>query len=174
MSETFFTLNDGSPRAIVGIRRRSNGTVQPLDDAVPDGDTAGVQFDGTGSVRFLGIDTPEKSFEQPLGGSQKLDGAQWEQFLTNPLANGFPATLLEPPLAAHLQSRFGSGAAATAARRSARSCLPCRGAARPDERSRSIARRTGPSAAAGGRSSRSAGTPARAGSRATPGRPPRP
>ena len=112
MAETFFTLSDGSPRAIVGIRRRNNGTVQPLDEAVPDGDTTGVQLDGTGAVRFLGIDTPEKSFEQPLGGSQKLDGAPWEQFLTNPFANGFPIQLLEPALAAHLQSRFKSGAAA--------------------------------------------------------------
>src|SRR5262245_6827619 len=112
MAETFFTLSDGSPRAIVGIRRRNDGTVQPLDEAVPDGDTVGVQFLGTGSVRFLGIDSPEKSFEQPLGGSQKLDGAPWEQFLTSPFTNGYPIQLLEPPLAAHLQSRFGAGAAA--------------------------------------------------------------
>jgi endonuclease YncB( thermonuclease family) len=112
MAETFFTLSDGSPRAIVGIRRRANGTVQPLGQAVPDGDTVGVQLDGTGAVRFLGIDTPEKSFEQLLGGSQKLDGAPWEQFLINPFANGFPAELLESALAAHLQPRFGSGAAA--------------------------------------------------------------
>jgi len=96
----------------MGIRRRDNGTVQTLNQAVPDGDTVGSQLDGTGSVRFLGVDTPEKSFEQPLGGAQNLDGPRWEQFLTNPFANGFPAQLLEPPLAAHLQPRFGSGAAA--------------------------------------------------------------
>jgi len=112
MAQTFFTLGDGSPRAIMGIRRRSNGTVQTLDQAVPDGDTVGVQLNGTGSVRFLGIDSPEKSFEQPLGGAQNLDGSRWEQYLTNPFANGFPAQLLEAPLTARLQSRFGSGAAA--------------------------------------------------------------
>ena len=112
MAETFFTLSDGSPRAIVGIRRKGNGTVQPLDQAVPDGDTIGAQFDGTGSVRFLGVDTPEKQFEQPLGGATRLDGQPWEQYLTNPFANGYPAQVLEPPLAAHLQARFGSGAAA--------------------------------------------------------------
>lgn len=112
MAQTFFTLGDGSPRAVMGIRRRSDGTVQTLDQAVPDGDTVGVQLNGTGSVRFLGIDSPEKSFEQPLGGAQTLDGPKWEQFLTDPFANGFPAQLLEPPLAAHLQSRFASGAAA--------------------------------------------------------------
>ena len=94
-----------------GIRRKSDGTVQTLDQSVPDGDTVGLQLDGTGSVRFLGIDSPEKSFEQPLGGAQNLGGAQWEQYLTNPMANGFPAQLLEPPLSAHLQGRFGSGAA---------------------------------------------------------------
>jgi hypothetical protein len=112
MAQTFFTLGDGSPRAIMGIRRRSDGTVQTLDQAVPDGDTVGVQLNGTGSVRFLGVDSPEKSFEQPLGGAQNLDGPKWEQYLTNPFANGFPVGLLEPLLAAHLQSRFGSGAAA--------------------------------------------------------------
>ena len=112
MADTFFILSDGSPRAVMGIRRRSNGTVQTLDEAVPDGDTTGTQLDGTGSVRFLGVDTPEKSFEQPLGGAQNLDGLLWEQYLTNPFANGFPMPSLEPQLAAHLQPRFGSGAAA--------------------------------------------------------------
>ena len=106
MAETFFVLSDGSPRAVVGIRRRNDGTVQTLDQSVPDGDTVGSQLDGTGSVRFLGVDTPEKSFEQPLGGAQNLDGPLWEQFLTNPFANGFPAQLLEAPLAGHLQPRF--------------------------------------------------------------------
>lgn len=112
MAETFFTLSDGSPRAVMGIRQRNDGTVQTLNEAVADGDTVGAQLDGTGSIRFLGIDTPEKSFEQPLGGGQNLDGPRWEQYLTNPLTNGFPAQSLEPPLAAHLQTRFGSGTAA--------------------------------------------------------------
>ena len=112
MAETFFTISDGSARAVMGIRRRSDGTVQTLDQAVPDGDTVGAQLDGTGASRFLGIDTPEKSFEHPLGAGQGLDGPQWEQYLTNPFANGYPAHLLEPPLAAHLQGRFGPGAGA--------------------------------------------------------------
>src|SRR4029079_9914074 len=46
-----------------------------------------------------------------LGGGKALDGPQGEQYLTNPLANGFPVQLLEPPLLAHLQPRFGPGAA---------------------------------------------------------------
>ena len=90
MAETFFTVGEGNPRAVTPIRRKEDGTTQPLDQAVPDGDTVGVQLDGTGATRFLGIDTPEKSFEQPLGGGQALDGAKWEQYLTNPFANGYP------------------------------------------------------------------------------------
>ena len=111
MPVTFFTLGDGSPRAVVGVRRRNDGTVQPPDEAAPDGDTVGVQLDGTGAVRLLGVDTPEKSFQQPLGGGAALDGPKWEEFLTNPFAAGLPATGLEPPLVAHLQARVGSGAA---------------------------------------------------------------
>jgi len=112
MPETFFTVGEGNPRAVTGIRRKADGTVQPLVQAVPDGDTVGVQLDGSGATRFLGIDTPEKAFEHPLGGEQSLGGAKWEQYLTNPFASGFPVQLLEPPLMAHLQPRFGPGAGA--------------------------------------------------------------
>jgi endonuclease YncB( thermonuclease family) len=112
MPATFFTLRDGSPRAVMGIRRRNDGTVQTLGDAVPDGDTVGIQLDGTGAVRFLGVDTPEKSFQQPLGGAALLSGQPWEQFLSNPFAPGLPASALEPALADHLRARMGSGAAA--------------------------------------------------------------
>lgn len=112
MAEVFFTLTDGSPRAVVGVRRKTNGTVQTLDESVADGDTVGTHLLGSGSVRFLGIDSPEKSFEHPLGGSQALNGAQWKTYLTNPFANGYPANLLEPGLASHLQARFSQTAAA--------------------------------------------------------------
>jgi hypothetical protein len=112
MADVFFTLNDGSPRAVVGVRRKTNGTAQTLDESVADGDTVGTHLLGSGSVRFLGIDSPEKSFEQPLGGGQVLNGSPWQQYLTNPSAHGFPTNLLEPGLAAHLQTRFGPGAAA--------------------------------------------------------------
>jgi hypothetical protein len=112
MPTTFFTLGDGSPRAVMGIRRRNDRSVQPLNDAVPDGDTLGTQLDGTGSVRFLGVDAPEKSFEQPLGGAPPLNSALWEQFLTNPFAPGLPASSLDPQLIQHLQARVGAGAAA--------------------------------------------------------------
>jgi hypothetical protein len=111
MATTFFTLTDGSPRAIMGVRRTGGGVVQPLDVAVPDGDTVGMQLNGTGAVRFLGVDSPEKSFEHPLPGSQELNSASWEQFLSDPFATGLPASSLEPQLVAHLQTRVGAGAA---------------------------------------------------------------
>jgi endonuclease YncB( thermonuclease family) len=111
MAATFFTLGDGSPRAIMGIRRRNDGTVQSLSEAVADGDTLGAQLDGTGPVRFLGVDTPEKNFEQPLGGAQGLDGPKWEEFLTDPFAPGLPASSLAAPLADDLRQRIGAGAA---------------------------------------------------------------
>jgi hypothetical protein len=112
MAEVFFTLNDGSPRAVVGVRRKTNGSAQTLDESVPDGDTVGTHLLGSGSVRFLGIDSPEKSFEQPLGGGQVLNGSPWQQYLTNPGAHGYPTALLEPGLATYLQTRFGPGASA--------------------------------------------------------------
>lgn len=62
MAETFFTVQR-NPRARRGIRRRADGTVQPLTEALPDGDTVGCQLDGTGAIRFLGVDTPETAFE---------------------------------------------------------------------------------------------------------------
>jgi len=111
MATTFFTLANGSPRAIMGVRRRNDGSVQSLDEAVPDGDTVGVQLNGTGSVRFLGVDTAEKSFDHPLGGAQRLDGQPWEQFLTDPFAPGLPASTLEQPLVDYLRGRVGAGAA---------------------------------------------------------------
>ena len=110
MPPTFFTVS-GNIRAVVGVRRRSDGTVQTLPEAVPDGDTVGTQLNGSVSVRFLGVDTPEKSFAQPLGGLQALSGAPWEQFLSNPFAPGLPDRL-DAPLRAHVAARAGSGAAA--------------------------------------------------------------
>jgi hypothetical protein len=111
MAEVFFTF-ERNPRARMGVRRRADGSVQTLDQAIPDGDTAGTQLDGTGAARFLGVDTPEKAFAQPLGGSQNLDGAPWETFLSNPFAPGLPGHRLDLPLIQHLQARVGSGMAA--------------------------------------------------------------
>jgi endonuclease YncB( thermonuclease family) len=96
----------------MGVRRKNDGTVQTLNESVPDGDTVGIQLEGTGSVRFLGVDTPEKTFQQPLGGGAVLNSQAWEQFLSNPFAPGLPALALEPPLIDHLRTRIGAGTAA--------------------------------------------------------------
>ena len=44
--------------------------------------------------------------------ARRSTGPSGSSTLTNPFANGFPVALLEAPLAAHLQPRFGPGAAA--------------------------------------------------------------
>ena len=66
MADAFFTTN-GNVRAIGSIRRGANGQPQSLGASIPDGDTAGIHIEGSGSVRFLGVDTPEKDFS--LAGS---------------------------------------------------------------------------------------------------------
>ena len=66
MADAFFTMN-GNVRAIGSIRRGASGQPQSLEASIPDGDTAGIHIEGSGSVRFLGVDTPEKDFS--LAGS---------------------------------------------------------------------------------------------------------
>ena len=44
----------------------SGFVVQTIEQAVPDGDTVGVQLDGTGATRFLGIDTPRTTAVQVI------------------------------------------------------------------------------------------------------------
>lgn len=72
MADAFFIPN-GQTRAVTSIRRAANGQPQLLSISIPDGDTIGVHVAGSGSVRFLGIDTPEKSFELPGQGTRRLD-----------------------------------------------------------------------------------------------------
>jgi endonuclease YncB( thermonuclease family) len=62
MPDVFFSTGD-KPRAVAFIRRTAAGQPQSLDDSIPDGDTVGVHLEGSTSVRFLGIDSPEKSIE---------------------------------------------------------------------------------------------------------------
>jgi endonuclease YncB( thermonuclease family) len=75
MADAFFTTN-GNVWAIGSIRRGANGQPQSPEASIPDGDTAGIHIEGSGSVRFLGVDTPEKNFS--LAGSsaqRRLDSA---------------------------------------------------------------------------------------------------
>ncbi len=112
MANAFFTVG-GLPRAITSIRRAANGQPQPLDTAIPDGDTLGVHVAGSGSVRFLGIDSPEKSFALPgAPGGRPLDSAEWDAYLSNPFLPQFGPFPLDAPLAAHVAARVGAGAGA--------------------------------------------------------------
>jgi hypothetical protein len=110
MADAFFS-DRGQLRAVSFIRRGANGQPQSLNAAIPDGDTIGVHVLGSGSVRFLGIDSPEKSFELPGFGSRRLDSAEWENYLTDPFRPEFGAYDLDPQLEAHLRGRVGAGAA---------------------------------------------------------------
>ena len=74
MAETFFVVGNGNPRAVTAIRRKADGTTQTLDQAVPDGDTVGVQLDGTGSTRFLGIDTPRRRSSSRSAAARRWTG----------------------------------------------------------------------------------------------------
>ena len=110
MPDVFFTTN-GNVRAVGSIRRAANGQPQSLDASIPDGDTICVHVEGSGCVRFLGIDTPEKNFQLPGSSAQRrLDSAEWETYLTNPFLPQFGAFNLDASLVSHLQTRIGPGA----------------------------------------------------------------
>lgn len=112
MADAFFT-SDGQPRAVTAIRRDANGQPQSLNAAIADGDTLGVHIAGSGSVRFLGIDSPEKSFELPgSSGARRLDSAEWERYLTDPFLAEFGTFALDDQLVSHLRTRIGAGAGA--------------------------------------------------------------
>lgn len=108
MPEVFFDINR-MMRAVMSVRRDANGQAQSLNAAIPDGDTIGVHMQGSGGVRFLGIDTPEKNFELPgFSGQRRLDSPEWEAYLTSPFQAPFGG--LDAELVTHLQGRIGAGA----------------------------------------------------------------
>ena len=110
MSNVFFTTGT-KPRAVVSIRRASTGQSQPLSQAIPDGDTAGIHLQGSVSVRFLGVDSPEKSIDLTVAqGGNDLDSPQWESYLTNPFDPQFGPFDLDEDLVTHLRTRMGPGA----------------------------------------------------------------
>ncbi|MDZ7622170.1 MAG: hypothetical protein U5O69_07240 [Candidatus Competibacteraceae bacterium] len=108
----FFSLPpSGNVRGIAGFRQEQDGTTQTLTQTIPDGDTISVHMDGSGAVRFLGIDTPEKSFELAGQGRPALDDARWIDYLRDPFAPRFGPFSLEPALEAHLRARASPTAA---------------------------------------------------------------
>lgn len=110
MPDVFFT-SGGNPRAVTSIRHDANGQPQSLNASISDGDTIGFHAEGSGSVRFLGIDSPEKSFQLPgFAGARRLDSAEWDTYLTDPFLPQFGPFALESDLVAHLRPRMGQGA----------------------------------------------------------------
>ena len=71
---------------------------ETVKQAVHDGDTVRVSLDGSFSVRFLGIDTPEVSFTLPgTDNFLPIGNQRWQQFLTDPFAPQYgPFSRLEP------------------------------------------------------------------------------
>ncbi|MDH4087487.1 MAG: hypothetical protein OEV27_10430 [Nitrospira sp.] len=109
MADAFFTMN-GNVRAIGSMRRGANGQPQSLEASIPDGDTAGIHIEGSGAVRFLGVDTPEKNFSLAGSSSQRrLDSEEWEAYLTDPFLPQFGPFDLDTDLANHLRTRIGVG-----------------------------------------------------------------
>jgi hypothetical protein len=105
-----FDINN-EMRARAGIRREQGGAVQSLNRSIPDGDTTSINLLGSASIRFLGIDTPEKAMN--FGnetGRPSLASPRWETYLTDPFAPAFGAFDISAELKAHLQTRIGPGA----------------------------------------------------------------
>lgn len=105
----------GALIGFLGLALR-NGAIQDAKHSVHDGDTIIGRVLANVDVRFLGIDTPEISFQLP--GSKAfiaMDDARWATFLTNPL-DGWTGPTIPTELAAHLSNRVGPTTAANHAR----------------------------------------------------------
>ena len=110
--QVFFTLQPfGSIRGIAAIRQEQDGSTQTLTQAIPDGDTLSIHLDGSGAVRFLGIDTPEKAFDLAGQGRPALDDPRWVNYLSDPFPPAFGPFPLESALEAHLRARANPTAA---------------------------------------------------------------
>jgi hypothetical protein len=110
MSDVFFDTG-GNVRAIGAIRRGIDGRPQSLNVSIADGDTIGTHICGSGSLRFLGVDTPEKNFQLPDSKAQiRLDSPQWENYLTDPFLPQYGPFELDVDLLNHLRTRIGPGA----------------------------------------------------------------
>jgi endonuclease YncB( thermonuclease family) len=114
---------------------RSNGTAQPVEKIVHDGDTINIAADGNFGVRMLGVDAPEVSFTLPRSpafpdhpkGFVKIEHPAWTDFLTDPFAAGYPPLTLRTALHADLLARVGAAAAANHARHAAPSTRALKG-----------------------------------------------
>jgi hypothetical protein len=109
-SNVFFTTGN-KPRAIAAIRRAADGQPQSLHDSIHDGDTLGTHVQGSVSVRFLGIDSPEISIDLAVvNGGSDLNSPQWDAYLTDPFGPQYGPFKLDDDLVTYLCTRIGPGA----------------------------------------------------------------
>lgn len=101
---------------------RKDFNLLSVKTAVHDGDTVKVQLGGNFSIRFLGIDTPEMTFEYPNVGSSNdgkwLSISKFDTYLTDPFAPNYPNSntyknSLGPGLVNHLNNFLGPDCATT-------------------------------------------------------------
>jgi endonuclease YncB( thermonuclease family) len=91
-----------------------------LKRAVKDGDTIGIAFDGSQSIRFLGIDTPEKSYRAPFRLNSKGEpvfiqigsyAADWDAYLLSAVSDGEDRVSMRETLRRRLGRRISPGVA---------------------------------------------------------------
>jgi endonuclease YncB( thermonuclease family) len=91
-----------------------------LQRAVKDGDTIAIAFDGSQPIRFLGIDTPEKSYRAPFRLDSKGEpvfiqigshAAAWDAYLIAAVSEGGGGVALREALRRRLAQRIAPGVA---------------------------------------------------------------
>ena len=102
-----------------GLGRHGDG-IGSVKQVTHDGDTVNVRLLDNLAIRFLGIDTPETSFDlpEPAGETNKLNFVsigdnRWEAFLSDPLSATWKtfSPPLDQELQAHLSAVTGPGVA---------------------------------------------------------------
>jgi endonuclease YncB( thermonuclease family) len=88
-----------------GFHGSDTGSVREI---VHDGDTVNVRLSENLGVRFLGMDSPEVSFEFPgTGGFLKLSNPKWDTFFRS--GDWRAGVQAHPGLLNHLEQRIGNG-----------------------------------------------------------------
>jgi endonuclease YncB( thermonuclease family) len=135
MAKAILKTSEGFSVGFARLGRRGDGRGTP-GQQVSDGDTVGVEADGNLSVRLLGVDAPERALPLPEVATEAVDrrpGApfvalsdeRWEDFLTDPFADG--SLRLRRSLREHLERALGPGCAANHARFAGAAKLALRG-----------------------------------------------
>ena len=112
MADTIKVLNSGLRVGYLGLGYRGEVTGSVRQE-VHDGDTIKAKPIGNLSIRFLGIDSPEISFQFPgrkefLGLSNEL----WTEFLSDPFASKWQQPPMEDGLVTYLKQKTGNDTAA--------------------------------------------------------------